>query len=196
MGLDPNTVAEYLDNVMPPDQVGDLYGRQYPLSPQVIGGKLQGAVQILWVRSAEGVSPPFVVNRPEVFFAEFDEVAPGQECRIFGRNLVQFFYPPKPSIWLVDRMQKKAFACEWGNRFDYQGHLNYQLAYELRFKVPEHVPDGSYELWVHAGVNTGLHGFGGPAALAVISPEPSSRTPSRRAPSFACPTDTEPLSHA
>jgi hypothetical protein len=41
------------------------------------------------------------------------------------------------------------------------------LPYELRFKVPETVPDGTYELWVHAGVNTGLHGFGGPVTLVV-----------------------------
>ena len=151
----------------PPADVGDLYGRQYVLSPQVIGGKLQGEVQVFWVRTASGTSAPFVVNRPEVFFVEFAEVAPGQECRVFGRNMVQSFYPPKPRIYLLDRVSKKARLCEWGNRFDYQGHLNYQLPYELRFKVPETVPDGSYELWVHAGVNTGLHGFGGPATLSV-----------------------------
>jgi hypothetical protein len=151
----------------PPADVGDLYGRQYALGPQVIGGKLQGEVQVFWVRTSAGVSEPYVVNRPEVFFVEFDEVSPGQECRVFGRNMVQSFYPPKPRIFLLDRANKKVHACEWGNRFDYQGHLNYQLPYELRFKVPDNVPDGTYELWVHAGVNTGLHGFGGPVTLSV-----------------------------
>lgn len=151
----------------PAADVGDLYGRQYVLSPQVIGGKLQGEVQVFWVRTAAGTSEPFVVNRPEVFFVEFDEVAPGQECRVFGRNMVQSFYPPLPRIYLLDRAGKKGYLCEWGNRFDYQGHLNYQLPYELRFKVPETVPDGTYELWVHAGVKTGLHAFGGPATLSV-----------------------------
>lgn len=151
----------------PPADVGDLYGRQYVLNAQVIGGKLQGEVQVFWVRTAAGVSPPYVVNRPEVFFAEFDEVAPGQECRVFGRNMVQTFYPPKPSVYLIDRAKAKTYACQWGNRFDYQGHLNYQLPYELRFQVPDDVPDGAYELWVHTGADTGLHGFGGPVTLAV-----------------------------
>lgn len=151
----------------PAANVGDLYGRQYVLGPQVIGGKLQGEVQVFWIRTAAGLSEPYVVNRPEVFFVEFDEVAPGQECRVFGRNMVQSFYPPKPRIYLLDRVGAKVYPCEWGNRFDYQGHMNYQLPYELRFKVPETVPDGTYELWVHAGVDTGLHGFGGPVPLAV-----------------------------
>ena len=160
----------------PPADVGDLYGRQYVFGPQVMGGKLQGEVQVFWVRSAAGVSEPYVVNRPEVFFVEFDEVAPGQECRVFGRNMVQSFYPPRPRIFLVDRANTKVYPCEWGNRFDYQGHLNYQLPYELRFKVPETVPDGTYELWVHAGVNTGLHGFGGPVTLVVKQGRSGPRT--------------------
>jgi len=54
----------------PPDKVGDLYGRQYLLSPQVIGGKLQGGVQMFWIRTEEGTSPPHVVNRPQVFFTQ------------------------------------------------------------------------------------------------------------------------------
>jgi len=157
----------------PPEKVGDLYGRQYALSPQAIGGKLQGAVQVFWVKSDAGISPPYVVNRPEVFFVEFDEVAPGQECRLFGRNMVQSFYPPQPSLWLLDRAGKRVYKCEWGNRFDYQGHLNYQLPYELRFKVPDAVPDGAYELWVHNGLKTGLHGFGGPVPLTVKRTQPS-----------------------
>ncbi|HRT97849.1 MAG TPA: glycosyl hydrolase family 28-related protein, partial [Planctomycetota bacterium] len=159
----------------PPEGVGDLYGRQFVLTSQVIGGKLQGAVQVFWVKTSEGVSRPYVVNRPEPFFAEFDEVAPGQECRLFGRNMVQSLHPPAPTLWLIDRAAKRAFACEWGNRFDYQGHLNYQLPYELRFKVPDAVPDGAYELWVHNGLKTGLHGFGGPMPLAVTRAKPSER---------------------
>jgi hypothetical protein len=102
----------------PTVDVGDLFGRQYLLGPQVIGGKLQGEVQVFWVRTAAGISEPYVVNRPEVFFVEFDEIAPGQECRVFGRNMVQSFYPPKPGIYLIDRAAKKAHRCEWGNRFD------------------------------------------------------------------------------
>jgi hypothetical protein len=156
----------------PPEKPIEV-GRIHVLSPQAIGGILQGGVQMLWAKTEEGVSPPFVVNRPEVFFVEFDEVAPGEECRVFGRNLVQSFYPPQPSLWLLDREKKAVHRCEWGNRFDYQGHLNYQLPYELRFKVPVTVPDGAYELWVHNGLKTGLHGFGGPVTLAVKRRLPS-----------------------
>jgi len=151
----------------PPEDVGHLYGRQYVINSQVIGGKLQGGVQVFWVRTGQGLSPPFVVNRPEVFFVESDSVKPGQECRVFGRNMVQSFYPPQPQIYLLDKANKKCHACQWGNRYDYQAHLNYQLPYELRFKVPDTVPDGTYELWVHNGLKTGLHGFGGPVTLRV-----------------------------
>lgn len=157
----------------PPEDVGDLYGRQYAMGPQVIGGKLQGGVEVLWVRRGKEVSPPYVVNRPEVFFVEFDCVAPGQECRVFGRNMVQSFYPPQPAIFLLDRPGKRQFRCQWGNRYDYQDHLNYQLPYELRFKVPDAVPDGTYELWVHNGLKTGLHGFGGPVTLTVKRAKPA-----------------------
>ena len=151
----------------PPKNVGDLYGRQHLFSRQVIGGKLQGGVQVFWVRTDRGLSAPYVVNRPEVFFVEFDEVAPGRECRLFGRNMVQSFHPPRPSLYLIDRTGKRTYRCQWGNRYDYQGHLNYQLPYELRFKVPPAVPDGTYELWVHNGLKTGLHGWGGPVRLRV-----------------------------
>jgi len=156
----------------PPEKPIEV-GRINVLSPQAIGGILQGGVQMLWAKSEEGISAPFVVNRPEVFFAEFEEIAPGEECRLFGRNLVQSFYPPQPSLWLLDREKKAVHRCEWGNRFDYQGHLDYQLPYELRFKVPDSVPDGAYELWVHNGLKTGLHGVGGPVPLAVKRRSPS-----------------------
>jgi len=156
----------------PPEKPIEV-GRLHVLGPQAIGGVLQGGVQVLWAKTEGGISPPFVVNRPEVFFVELDEVAPGEECRVFGRNMVQSFYPPQPSLWLLDRGKKVAHRCEWGNRFDYQGHLNYQLPYELRFKVPDAVPDGAYELWVHNGLKTGLHGFGGPVPLTVRRREAS-----------------------
>ena len=87
----------------PPDgSVIGLYGRVRKLSPQVLGGVMQGEAAVLWVRSARGTSKPFAVNRPQPFFLEYETAAPGTEIRVFGRNLSRAFSAgPKPRMFLV-----------------------------------------------------------------------------------------------
>jgi hypothetical protein len=144
-------------------------GRVGRLTSQALGAVMQGTATVIWVQGAKGLSQPYVVNRPRLFFVEHDSVAPGQESRLFGNYLVANLSQPKPRLWLVDRASGKIYDLPWGTKYDYQGHLSYQLQYELRFRVPAQVPPGAYELWAHNGAGAAL-GFGEPLPLRVARP--------------------------
>jgi len=154
----------------PPDgSLVGLYGRVRTLSPQVLGAVMQGAAAVVWVRNSQGLSRPYVVNRPQLFFTEWATVAPDQEVRVFGRRMVANLYQPAPRLWLVAKKGGAVHSLTWGVKYDHQGHLNYQLPYELRWQVPADLPEGDYDLWLHNGAG-GEFGFGGPLPLSVRRP--------------------------
>lgn len=155
----------------PKESLVGLYGRVHKLSPQVLGAVMQGAVSVVWVRSAAGVSQPYVVNRPQPFFLEFNPCAPGQEVRLFGRQLNLNPWQPGAKFWLVGQDSRKPYPVPWVYKYDYQAHLNYQLPYEMRLVIPADLPEGEYNLWVYNGVGA-EYGFGGPLPVTVQKPTP------------------------
>jgi hypothetical protein len=153
----------------PKDALVGLYGRVHRLSPQVLGAVMQGAVSVIWVRSAAGVSRPYVVNRPQLFFLEFNPCAPGQAVRLFGRQLNSNPYQPAARFWLVGKQSRQAYPVPWVYKYDYQAHLNDQLPYEMRLVIPADLPEGDYDLWGYNGAGA-EYGFGGPLAVTVQKP--------------------------
>ncbi len=116
-----------------------------------------------------------MVNQPQPYFLEFETAAPGTEIRVFGRNLCRAFSPrPKPRMLLVARGGGKIFEATHGAKHDYQGHLDYQLAYEVCYRLPADLPDGLYDVWVHHGAY-GPFGFAGPLGLAVHPAPPQTK---------------------
>jgi len=159
----------------PEGSVIGLYGRVRKLSSQVLGAVMQGEAAVLWVRSARGTSKPYVVNQPQPYFLEYEPAAPGTEIRVFGRNLCRAFSPgPKARMFLVARAGGKVFEATRGAKHDYQGHLDYQLAYEVCYRLPADLPEGAYDVWVHHGAY-GPFGFAGPLRLAVRSAPPQKK---------------------
>ena len=61
------------------------FGRLRHLAPQAVSGVMMGGVAVFWVRSPEGISQPYLVNRPRMYFLEYESAVPGQEIRLFGR---------------------------------------------------------------------------------------------------------------
>ena len=137
------------------------------LSPQVWSGIGAGVAAVLWARSPAGLSAPYVVNRPQPYFVEFETLAPGQRARLFGRNLQTPWL--KNSLWLVSRPEGKVYPLPVGTRYNYQNSYVYQREYEVTFVVPPDTPVGSYDLWVHNGSN-GAFGFGGPLPVQIQVP--------------------------
>ncbi|MGA2617452.1 MAG: glycosyl hydrolase family 28-related protein [Thermoguttaceae bacterium] len=156
----------------PEGSVVGLYGRVRSLSPQVLAAVMQGEAAVLWVRSARGTSKPYAVNRPQPYFLEYETAAPGAEIRVFGRNLCRAYSAgPRPRMFLVARAGGRVFEATRGAKHDYQGHLDYQLAYEVCYRLPADLPEGAYDVWVHHGAYGPL-GFAGPLGLAVRSEPP------------------------
>lgn len=155
----------------PKEALVGLYGRVHRMSPQVLGAVMQGPVSVIWVRSAAGLSQPYVVNRPQPFFLEFNPCAPGQEVRLFGRQLNSNRYQPAAKFWLVGKQNRRAYPVPWVYKYDYQAHLNEQLPYEMRLVIPSDLPEGDYDLWVYNGAGA-EYGFGGPLAVTVHKPVP------------------------
>ena len=153
----------------PKDALVGLYGRVHKLAPQALGAVMQGAVSVVWVRSPAGVSQPYVVNRPQPFFLEFNPCAPGQEVRLFGRQLNLNPYQPGAKFWLVAKAGGKVYPVPWVYRYDYQAHLNYQLPYEMRLVIPAEMPEGDYDLWVYNGAGA-EYGFAELPGVTVKQP--------------------------
>ena len=78
-------------------------------------------------------------------------------------------------MFLVARAGGRIFEATRGAKHDYQGHLDYQLAYEVCYRLPADLPDGAYDVWVHHGAY-GPFGFAGPLGLAIRSVSPQKKT--------------------
>ncbi|MBM3890136.1 MAG: hypothetical protein FJ388_13565, partial [Verrucomicrobia bacterium] len=135
------------------------------------GGYCQ--VQALYLRTAEGAAPPWIINRPRLWWATPEFPAPGTRVRCFGRNLYAQ-YAGGPAAWLRDasgKLQRLERGLPYGAQPGYDGNLT--PPYELDVQLPGDLAPGDYDLFVHSG-SGGDFGWSEPFKLTV---KPSPVTP-------------------
>jgi hypothetical protein len=110
------------------------------------------------VRNKAGASAPIVLNAPQPWWCGPDAAEPGDEVRAFGRNLAR-----RP-----DFAEAFVYVCPAGKPGAW-AEVVQSDKYAVRFRVPDTLPPGDYEVWVHAGPG-GRWGWGGPVRLSVAEP--------------------------
>lgn len=120
--------------------------------------RAQDGLFLVWVRNPAGWSAPVVLNAPQPWWCGPDEAAPGQEIRVFGRQLAR-----RP-----DSARAFVYLCPPGKPGQWAA-VTRPGAYAVSFRVPENFPAGPCEVWLHAGTG-GKYGWGGPARLRIQNP--------------------------
>ncbi|MGQ9519436.1 MAG: glycosyl hydrolase family 28-related protein [Candidatus Fervidibacter sp.] len=112
---------------------------------------------ICWVRNDNGFSQPYPVRSTQPWFVYPERAHPGERIRIFGRNIAAKL------IALKSRKDGKVIILR---QFGSGRHP----VYECWATLPEDLPPGEYDLFVHNGAG-GDAGWGGPIQL-VVEPKP------------------------
>ena len=118
--------------------------------------------KMAWAETSEGISPPLVVNRPEVWTVMPARLVPGTRARLFGPNMGSH-------IVLVGR-DEKITVCRWSYSFSREKGLS--PAFERTIDVPADLASGTYQLYVNSG--GGDYGWSRPRQIEVAVPEASS----------------------
>jgi len=114
---------------------------------------------VCWVRNSHGFSQPYLVRSAQPWFVYPERACPGEKIRIFGRNIAARL------VALKSRKDGKVILLQ---RFGNGRHP----VYECWAILPENLPAGEYDVYVHNGAG-GEAGWGGPIPLTVeLKPEP------------------------
>jgi len=131
------------------------------MDEQVIAAVNAGG-QVLCVRTAAGVSPPFRLNVAELSWCERDQVEPGAEFRIFGKQLYSNVYQPKTYVVLVSAGGQVVRPQVAGDRHP---------GYILKVRLPDDLAPGAYRLFAHNN-SGGVYGWSNPLDIEVVAPTP------------------------
>lgn len=112
---------------------------------------------ICWVRNSDGFSRPYLVHSAQPWFVYPERAHPGERIRVFGRNIAAKL------VALKSPRDGKVFEPK---KFGSGRHP----IYECWVVLPENLPAGEYDLYVHNG-SGGEAGWGGPVRLTV-EPKP------------------------
>jgi len=126
--------------------------------------KAHDGVFLVWAKNAAGYSQPIVLNAPQGWWCSPDAASPGDEVRVFGRNLsrrpdfcralVSLRRPGGEDVWAAVLSPGK---------------------YAVTFRVPPQLAAGDYEVRVHAGTG-GEWGWSRPLKLRVApAPDEAAR---------------------
>lgn len=110
---------------------------------------------VVWAKNKAGYSEPIVLNAPQPWWCSPEVVAPGGRIRIFGRNLACRPDFHRAMVYLHRANEEGVWIRLCG-----------EFKHELMIKIPDDLPPGDYQLWVHAGKG-GDYGWGGPLAVQV-----------------------------
>ncbi|QJD84570.1 glycosyl hydrolase family 28-related protein [Cohnella herbarum] len=125
---------------------------------------------IVWAKNSAGWSSPYLLNRPELYFASASAALPGERIRVFGRNLETKFEVAGPDydypVALKNRVTGKV---EWAQALmeETQEQANVK-PYVLNVLLPAKLPAGTYDLAVHV-LYGGAQGWSEPIALDVAA---------------------------
>jgi hypothetical protein len=139
-------------------------------SDQVLDVVLPHEPVALWIKTAAGISPPRLVNSPEIWLATDDEPAPGDQMRLFGRN----FCPGDPTeegnrdkmvVFRSALTGKSAIAQladlseqDWEHTDD---HV-------IGLLVPKGLEAGLYDIFVHSA-DSSAFGWSAPYRVDVVA---------------------------
>lgn len=128
----------------------------------VVPDQLPNTMYFVWVQNADGVSTPVRINAAEIWWTGPNRTAPGQEISVYGRNLST----------AGRNNASYAVVRPWDSP-PTTPSVAFQLAsatpYHTRWRLPQTLPLGKYELWLHNG-HGGAYGWSGPVPLTVDSP--------------------------
>lgn len=117
---------------------------------------------LVWVKNSAGWSQPIVLNTPQPWWCGPDAAVPGDEVRVFGRNLAR-----RP-----DFARAFVYLCQPGQTGVWADEV-VAGKHAVQFRVPAKLAAGEYEVWLHAGAG-GEWGWGGPVGLRVVTEKPRS----------------------
>ncbi len=121
---------------------------------------------LVWVENEAGIGPPAAVNRTtgQWIGPLGNKARAGETKRVFGRNLATDHGTKDSHVFIRAADGTELQRCKV-TRVD---------PYAVTFVVPENLPDGDYEVYVHNG-HGGKFGWGEPVRLTVHSEERSDR---------------------
>jgi hypothetical protein len=150
-----------------------LDGRRWDAKPHLVSDnylaitlpeRSYDSVYLVWVKNSSGWSRPFRLNVPQPWWCYPKHPVPGQEIRIFGRDLAR-----RP-----DHTTAFVYLTKHGSQGRWLEVLNADK-YNVTVKLPHNLASGVYQLWFHAG-NGGQFGWGDPIEVTVCeSPEVKTR---------------------
>ena len=110
----------------------------------------------VWIESETGTSRTIFLNQPDCWWAMPECVKPGEELRIFGRNLSRRPDEGRPRVYL-DRADTNAPV---------EAELESWDHHQIRLRIPNNIPTGSFSVRVHAGYG-GRFGWSNALALTI-----------------------------
>jgi hypothetical protein len=128
-----------------------------------LSNRWQPVAKMVWAETSRGISPPLVINRPEVWTVIPPCLVPGTRARILGPNMGSYICLVGPD--------KRVILCRWSYSFSLEKGLS--PTFERTFEVPADLSRGSYRIYVNGG--GGDSGWSRPRTVEVTTPaNPSS----------------------
>ena len=119
---------------------------------------------VMWVRTANGVSSPRVINRPEIWLASDDRPAAGDRLRLFGRCFLPDPFSIKSTVALRSAETGKLVPAKI---FELSEQVTWNLDdHEIDAMIPDGLRPGAYDVFVNAG-HYGFAGWSAPYRISI-----------------------------
>lgn len=123
-----------------------------------------GKANVLWVKSGDGFSEPYLFNVAKPFWIQSDTAWPGKSLAIYGFGLGGYVSSDAPTlVALVGKNGTKTLPAEGQARSP-----RHKDAMLINFRVPADLAKGEYEVYVHSGFG-GEYGWRPAGTLTVVA---------------------------
>lgn len=105
----------------------------------------------VWVRTSAGWSKPYLLNKPELYFASSATALPGEKFRLFGRNLSTKFEIAGPDYdYPIKLTNRKTGKVYWAQALmEEVQEQAYVKPYVMNAMLPKDIAPGAYEVAIH-----------------------------------------------